>query len=139
MRRLGIAELSYFLDTNIAIEVGNLNEPVLERFLANAQSTFLSVLCLMELERGIAIRPALAVKRRARLEVLLETVPVVTFDNAAAEAYGKIIAQTGWNRSRDFDRMIAAHAIAADCTLVTANEDDFRDIPGLKIENWTSA
>lgn len=131
--------MGYLLDTNIAIEIGNLNEPVLERFLSNAQSTFLSVLCLMELERGITLRPALAAKRRARLDLLLETVPVVTFDKAAAEAYGKLIAQIGWNRSRDFDRMIAAHAISVDCTLVTANLADFHDIPGLKIENWASA
>jgi tRNA(fMet)-specific endonuclease VapC len=32
--------------------------------------------------------------------------------------------------------MIAAHAIATASTLVTNNEEEFRDIPGLSIENW---
>jgi tRNA(fMet)-specific endonuclease VapC len=51
-------------------------------------------------------------------------------------AYGWIIAQCGWARGRDFDRMIAAHAISSGSILVTDNETDFRDIPGLSMENW---
>jgi tRNA(fMet)-specific endonuclease VapC len=51
----------------------------------------------------------------------------------------KIIAQVGWARRRDFDRLIGAHALAMDCTLVTANSSDFSDIPGLSLENWTRA
>lgn len=34
------------------------------------------------------------------------------------------------------DRLIAAHAIAAECVLVTNNEADFNHYPGLNIENW---
>jgi tRNA(fMet)-specific endonuclease VapC len=32
--------------------------------------------------------------------------------------------------------MIAAHAISSGPVLVTDNEANFRDIPGLKVENW---
>jgi tRNA(fMet)-specific endonuclease VapC len=31
---------------------------------------------------------------------------------------------------------IAAHALAEGMTLVSANEDEFRRVPGLKFENW---
>jgi len=34
--------------------------------------------------------------------------------------------------------MIAAHAIRLGATDVTANEADFRDIPGLSVENWVT-
>jgi tRNA(fMet)-specific endonuclease VapC len=34
------------------------------------------------------------------------------------------------------DMLIAAHAMALDCTLVTANDREFRRIDGLKVENW---
>jgi tRNA(fMet)-specific endonuclease VapC len=47
-----------------------------------------------------------------------------------------IIAQCGGVKGRDYDRMIAAHAISTRSVLVTNNAADFRDIPGLVIENW---
>jgi tRNA(fMet)-specific endonuclease VapC len=65
-------------------------------------------------------------------------VVVLAFDTTAAEAYGRIIAQLGWVKGRDFDRMIAAHAIGSKSILVTSNEADFRDIPGLSVENWAA-
>jgi tRNA(fMet)-specific endonuclease VapC len=34
------------------------------------------------------------------------------------------------------DLLIAAHAMAADLTLVTANTREFQRIPSLQIENW---
>jgi tRNA(fMet)-specific endonuclease VapC len=70
------------------------------------------------------------------LEILLRGMPVLPFDPAAALAYGQIIAQCGWARGRDYDRMIAAHAISSNSVLVTNNTADFSDIPGLSIENW---
>ncbi len=45
----------------------------------------------------------------------------------------------GWIRGRDYDRMIAGHAISSSCVLVTNNAADLRDIPGLKIEDWLAA
>jgi tRNA(fMet)-specific endonuclease VapC len=32
--------------------------------------------------------------------------------------------------------LIAAHALALDCTVVTANDREFSRVPGLKVENW---
>jgi tRNA(fMet)-specific endonuclease VapC len=39
----------------------------------------------------------------------------------AAHAYGGIIAQCGWARGWDFDRMIADHALSTGAVLVTDN------------------
>jgi len=36
-----------------------------------------------------------------------------------------------------FDQLIAAHTLALNLTLVTANPRDFRDIPDLRVEDWT--
>jgi len=62
----------------------------------------------------------------------------VAFDTAAAEAHGRIIALCGWVIGRDFDRMIAAHAISLNAILVTNNIADFRDIPNLALEDWST-
>jgi tRNA(fMet)-specific endonuclease VapC len=96
----------------------------------------LSALSLAELQRGVYRDPQFTAIRQARLEVLLRGLPVLPFDASAALAYGRIIAQCGWSRGRDYDRMIAAHAISTGSVLVTNNEADFRDIPGLPLENW---
>ncbi|VVT13010.1 Ribonuclease VapC [Sphingomonas sp. EC-HK361] len=71
-----------------------------------------------------------------RVEQFLASVIVPSFDEAAASAYGRLAKQAGVRRG-SFDRLIAAHALAIDATLVTNNERDFADISGLKIENWT--
>jgi tRNA(fMet)-specific endonuclease VapC len=59
-------------------------------------------------------------------------VPVLSFDEAAARAY----AGLPFRRAR-FDRLLAAHALSLGMTIITNDEADFADIPGLKVENWT--
>ena len=61
------------------------------------------------------------------------TVPVIPFDESAARVYARLPFRRG-----SFDRLVAAHALSLGLTLVTNNERDFADIPGLRIENWTS-
>jgi tRNA(fMet)-specific endonuclease VapC len=34
------------------------------------------------------------------------------------------------------DLLVAAQALTLDLTLVTANEDEFRRVKGLRVENW---
>jgi tRNA(fMet)-specific endonuclease VapC len=70
-----------------------------------------------------------------RLNLLVRLLTVRPFDEAAAEAYGQVARLIGVKR-RSFDRLIAAHALALTCTLVTSNLSDFSPIPGLKVENW---
>lgn len=63
---------------------------------------------------------------------LFERIPPQAFDLVAGAAYAKLRFRRG-----NFDRLIAAHAISLDLTLVTNNERDFADIDGLRVENWT--
>ena len=128
--------MPYLLDTNIAIHARDGTEAVLTRLSRHSGAVLLSALSLAELQRGVYIRRETTAVRLPRLEILLRAIPVLPFDATAAVAYGRIIAQCGWAKGRDYDRMIAAHAISAKCVLVTSNEKDFRDIPGLEIENW---
>lgn len=130
--------MTYLLDTSIAIHVRDGTDEVLAKVAEHEGQVLLSALSLAELERGVYRRPEVIAFRRARLDTMLASLPVVSFDAAAAGAYGRIIARCGWVRGRDFDRMIAAHALATGSVLVTDNEADFRDVPDLVLENWRS-
>lgn len=68
----------------------------------------------------------------ALVNEFFDAIPVFSFDRACALIYGEL----PFVRHR-FDRLIAAHALALNLTLVTANPRDFRDIPALRVEDWT--
>jgi tRNA(fMet)-specific endonuclease VapC len=128
----------FLLDTNVIIEAHNGSEPVLKKLVEHDGEIVVSTLCLAELKRGLYADPELAERRRERLDVLLTRLPVWPFDVAAVAAYERIIASRGWVRGRDFDRMIAGHAISRNAVLVSDNISDFADIPGLMLENWSA-
>ncbi len=128
--------MAYLIDTNIAIHARDGSEIVLNKLLEHAGAVILSALSLAELQLGLHKAPEHFALRSARLAKLLEAIPVMPFDRAAAEAYGQIVSQIGWSRSRQMDRLIAAHALATRSVLVTANVADFSAVPGLAIENW---
>jgi len=66
-----------------------------------------------------------------RLATMVEEIPVMPFDENAARAYSRIPFKRA-----SYDRLIAAHALSLGLTVVTDNEADFADVPGLKVENW---
>ncbi|MDZ7630298.1 MAG: PIN domain-containing protein [Gemmatimonadaceae bacterium] len=97
----------------------------------------LSIITRVELEGGVHRDLADAPARRARLETLLSAIPVLAFDDAAADAYAAIVASAGYSRRKLLDRMIAGKLRPCHrATLVTMNADDFRDIAGLELLPW---
>jgi tRNA(fMet)-specific endonuclease VapC len=126
----------FLVDTNIVIHARDGAAPVLRKFAQHDGAIMLSALSLAELQRGLLQTTHQADLRRERLDVLLKRMPVVAFDAAAAQAYGRVIAQVGWTRGRDYDRLIAAHAISIGAVLVTDNTADFKSVPSLPLENW---
>jgi tRNA(fMet)-specific endonuclease VapC len=130
--------MPYMLDTNICIHlIQNHPQEVLERFRSLRQGdVVISVVTLAELRHGVERNPALKAKAAHALDGLLAYLPVMPFDEDAATSYG-VLAAAVKDRKRDaLDRLIAAHAVSLELTLVTNNEADFRDFPGLKLENW---
>ncbi len=66
------------------------------------------------------------------LDAFIVAIPLLPFDEAAARAYARL----PFKRAR-FDRLLAAHALSIGATVVTNNESDFADVPGLTVENWS--
>jgi len=114
----------------------NPHGPAAGRMGEESGEIITSIIVLAELRFGLAKSPS---ARRSKLvDRLLESLPVVDWAPPAETRYGEIRAELerrgmpiGGN-----DLFIAAHALALDATLVTANEREFGRVPGLRIENW---
>ena len=131
--------MRFLLDTNICIYLMKGHPlQVVERFQTTPLGEVLmSVVTYAELRHGIErCPPDDWAAADSALQRFIERVPVLPFDEDAAKSYG-VLAAAVRNRSRDaMDRRIAAHAVSAAVTLVTNNEADFNDYPGLVVENW---
>ena len=128
--------MPYLLDTNVAIHLRDGDALVTERVSVLDGALLMSIVTRVELEGGVYREPAHAAVRRLRLDAMLAAIPTLAFDDAAADAYRAIVASTGYSRRKLLDRMIAAQALVHRATVVTMNEDDSADIPGLLLLAW---
>ncbi len=130
--------MRYLLDTNICVHLIQRHPPkLLHRFQEfNYGDLAISVITLAELRHGVERDPSIKREAERALNDLLNYLPVLPLDNAVAEQYGVFAAAVGDRRRDALDRLIAAHAASLGITLVTNNEADFSDYPGLKLENW---
>ena len=129
------------LDTNICIHLIQRHpQQVLQRLAALKQGeALMSVVTYAELRAGLEMQQRNRDHDEKVLALLVQRIPVLPFAEAAAEQFGILRAAVRDRRRDALDRLIAAHAIAAGTVLVTNNEDDFRDYPGLQLENWVAA
>jgi len=131
--------LRYLIDTDILLLLRRDNTAVLERFGKIApNSVAMSVITYGELLVG-EYRSQRRRETAEEVSSLSELCPVLPLPVNAAREYGLIRAyleRTGEIIGSN-DLWIAAHAIASDLTLVTANEREFRRVRGLKLQNWS--
>ena len=131
--------MRYMLDTNICIYIIKRQPPqVLHRLAALAQgSAVMSVVSYAELRAGLEIQTANRSQDASVLALLISRIPVLPFTESDAESFGVLRAAARDRRRDAMDQLIAAHAVSVGLTLVTNNEADFKDYPGLRVENWT--
>lgn len=73
-----------------------------------------------------------------QLERILEVLTVLPLESPVDEHYASIrtnLEQAGTPIGPN-DLLIAAHALALDLTLITANTREFERVPALKLDNW---
>ena len=124
------------LDTSVAIPLRDGEPVVVARASALAVAPYFSVLTVAELEGGVFAAPAFAAARRAALDLLIERADILPFGDPELAAYRSILAACGYARSKVVDRLISATALANGLALATRNPKDFRDVPGLEVEEW---
>jgi len=133
--------MRYMLDTNICIYLIKQHPPqVLRRLeVLPLGSAVMSVVTYAELRAGLEMQSTNRAHDEHALSLLIHHIPVLPFTETDAERFGVLRAAVR-DRSRNaMDRLIAAHAVNSGVILVTNNEADFKDYPGLVVENWALA
>lgn len=135
------AGITFLLDTNIISalmkdRLGTDTARIRQWGLRAPDSTLVtSVVVQYELLFGLA-RHGTA-RLQAAFDIQMHNLLVLPLDAAVGPYYAKLrshLEQAGTPIGAN-DTLIAAHALALDATLVTADAE-FARVPGLKIENW---
>lgn len=128
----------YLLDTNIISDLIRNPKGKVAKHIARVgeKNVCTSIIVAAELRYGCAKSGS---KRLLEaVESLLGELNVLSLEGPADAEYGRIRAELerrgtpiGGN-----DLLIAAHALAIEATMVTANVDEFARVKGLKVQNW---
>jgi len=130
--------MKYLLDANVVIALLNdrNSRPARRLRKHSPRDIAISAIVAHELYYG-AFKSA----RRAENVALVEKLrfPILEFDSEDAREAGELRA---WLTLRGtpigpYDVLIGGQARARNLVLVTRNTDEFRRVPGLKIEDWT--
>lgn len=131
-------QVRYLLDTNILSDlIRNPQGPVVARIAqVGEENVCTSLIVACELRFGAAKRGSERLTRQ--LELVLSAIEVVPLQTPADENYAQVRLQLerAGTPIGPNDMLIAAHALAIEAILVTANVHEFLRVPGLRVENW---
>ena len=128
----------YLLDTNIIGEIARNPQGDTAIRVATLPSDEFGInpIVACEIEYGLTKRASSRLRRQ--VETILEAIAVFELPSDIAERYGQIrteLEKQGKPIGPN-DLLIAAHGLASNLTVVTANEKEFRRVQGLNVENW---
>jgi len=130
--------LRYLLDTDVISDlVRRPGGRVATRIAEVGEDTICtSIIVAAELRYGAAKSDSKQLSERVGL--LLSALEILPLEPPADQRYAEVrhhLAKQGTPIGPN-DLLIAAHALAADLTLVTANTREFERVPSLGVENW---
>jgi len=128
----------YMLDTNILSELVRQPQGKIAQRIAEVgeEAVCTSIIVASELRFGAAKRNS--AKLAEQVEAILGAIDVRPFEAPADLEYARLrhhLEQAGTPIGPN-DMLIAAHALATESILVTANKNEFSRVPGLTVENW---
>lgn len=133
-----MADHCYLLDTNILSSV--LKYPagaVVNRISAVGEIAICtSIVVACELRYGAAKKGSPTLSHK--IEQLLAALEVLPLEDGVDRSYADLraILEKAGTPIGANDCLIAAHALSLGLVLVTDNMNEFRRVPGLKVENW---
>lgn len=131
--------MKYMLDTNICIyAIKHKPKGVIEALQKlDPDDVCISSVTYAELSHGVEKSNAVE-RNRVALTLFLSCIEIKSFDVNAADEYGRIRADLEKKGTPigPLDMMIAGHAVASGCVVVTNNTKEFSRVNGLEIVNW---
>ena len=128
----------YLLDTNIISDLIRNPQGKAAKRIARAGENNICTSIIVAAELRYGCIKSGSKRILAAVEDLLGEIDVLPFDAPADAEYGNIRAklEAAGKPIGGNDLLIAAHARTSDAVIVTANTNEFKRIPGLKVENW---
>ena len=128
----------FLLDTNILSDlVRNPQGRIAKRIAREGEKSICtSIMVASELRFGA--EKSGSERLASQLEAILAVIDIVPLEEPADRLYARIrkyLEDRGTPIGPN-DLLIAAHALALDQTVITANDREFSRVPGLKVENW---
>jgi tRNA(fMet)-specific endonuclease VapC len=131
--------MPFLLDTNACVEYLRGRSALLVQRIAARSVTELRLCSVVKAELYFgAYRSAQAQSNLAKVNAFVQQFLSLPFDDAAADAYGRIRADLTAKGTPigSNDYLIAAIAVAHGVTLVSHNVRDFSRVAGLTVEDW---
>jgi tRNA(fMet)-specific endonuclease VapC len=136
----------YLLDTDTLTHLQFGNSNVAEKLRMNEDSEFgITIVTKVEILRGRieyllkaedGINLLKAQELLFRTEALLSDLLVIPVDRAASVEFDRLRTVSKFRKIGRADLLIASITLANRAVLVTRNLRHFKQIPGLRVENW---
>ena len=131
----------YLMDTNILSDLVRNPQGMVATHITRAgeEAVCTSIIAAAELRYG-GIKSKSA-KLAERIDMVLSALEILPLETPADHQYAALrhhLTREGTPIGPN-DLLIAAHALANDLTVITANVGEFSRVPGLKVENWLQA
>lgn len=128
----------YLLDTNTCIYLINRQPEVVFARFAQLRIGDIGISSITGAELDFGVAKSGSTRNRQALDKFLAPLEILPFGEDAMREYGPL--RTHLERQGTpigaLDTLIAAHALALSCTLVTNNLREFQRIPQLRLDNW---
>lgn len=129
----------YLLDTNILSDLVRHPQGRIAACIAQVGEAAVSTSMIVASELRFGAAKRNAPKLTAQVEAILAVIDVRPFDTPADHEYAKLRFHLEQAGTPIGPKLIAAHALATESVLVTANTSEFSRVPGLAVENWLEA
>jgi tRNA(fMet)-specific endonuclease VapC len=128
----------FLLDTNILSDLVRHPQGVIAQRIASEGEKSICTSIVVAAELRFGAKKSGSRRLVIQLETILSAIEILPLEEPADCHYARLrsyLEQRGTPIGPN-DMLIAAHALAVNCTVITANAREFSRVPGLKVENW---